>query len=166
MTHKRTTPGPGKYAIGYGKPPSRTRFRKGTSGNPGGRPRGMTAGRATALAIKEAYRPVTVREGDKVITMPAIQAVLRSQIALAAKGNGPAQRALIEVIQTIEREIATPTDAGDLRGGLVERLDAALKRAGKGPNDQAGSPRGDSHTAAMRSARTTLSRVGRKVKSE
>ena len=80
--------------VGYGKPPSRTRFRKGISGNPGGRPRGITAGRATALAIKEAYRPVTVREGDKVITMPAIQAVLRSQIALAAKGNGPARDVL------------------------------------------------------------------------
>jgi len=145
MTRKRKAPGPGKYAIGYGKPPSHSRFRRGASGNPGGRPRGITAGRATALAIKEAYRPVTVREGDKVITMPAIQAVLRSQVALAAKGNGPAQRALIEVIQTIEREIATPTHEGDLPVGLAERLDAALKRVGKGPNDQVGS---EHHAAA------------------
>jgi transposase len=40
---------------------------------PGGRPRGITAGRAMALAIKEAYRLVTVREGDKVLKLPAIQ---------------------------------------------------------------------------------------------
>jgi hypothetical protein len=45
-----------------------------------------------------------VKEGDKVITLPAIQAVLRSQVALAAKGNGPAQRTVIEAIQAIERE--------------------------------------------------------------
>ena len=64
-----------KHKVGYRKPPVHTRFRKGQSGNPGGRPRGMTAGRATALALKEAYRPVNVREGDKVITLPAIQAV-------------------------------------------------------------------------------------------
>jgi hypothetical protein len=34
-------PAPG-YEVGYGKPPMDTRFRKGASGNPGGRPRGIT----------------------------------------------------------------------------------------------------------------------------
>src|SRR5436190_15890897 len=28
------------YAVGYGRPPAETRFQKGSSGNPGGRPRG------------------------------------------------------------------------------------------------------------------------------
>jgi Family of unknown function (DUF5681) len=98
-----------KYTVGYCKPPVHSRFRKGQSGNPGGRPRGMTQGKATALALKEAYRPVIVREGDRVITLPAIQAILRSQVALAAKGNGPAQRAIIEAVQAIERDIAEQT---------------------------------------------------------
>jgi hypothetical protein len=49
---------------------------------------------------------VTVREGDKVLTMPAIHAVLRGPVALADKGNGPAQRTLIETVQAIERELA------------------------------------------------------------
>jgi hypothetical protein len=66
----------------------------------------MRRGRAVALALKEAYRPVKVREGDKVIMLPAIQAILRSQVALAAKGNGPAQRAVIEAVQAIEWDIA------------------------------------------------------------
>ena len=95
----------GDHEVGFGKPPIHSRFRKGKSGNPGGRPRGMTAGRAAALALKEAYRPVTVREGDKILTLPAIQAVLRSQVALAARGNGPAQRTVIEAIHAIEREL-------------------------------------------------------------
>jgi hypothetical protein len=99
--------------VGYGQPPLHTRFKKGQSGNPGGRPRGMTTGRANKLALKEAYRPVTVREGDKILTLPAIQAVLRSQVALAAKGNGPAQRALIEAIQAIEREISAEARVND-----------------------------------------------------
>ena len=73
----------------------------------------MTAGRATALALKELYRPVTVREGDKVITLPAIQAVLRSQVALAAKGNGPAQRALFETAYAIEKAVAAQMAAND-----------------------------------------------------
>ena len=64
----------------------------------------MTAGRAKALALKEAYRLIPVREGEKILTMPAIQVVLRNQVALAAKGSGPAQRAIIEGVQAIERE--------------------------------------------------------------
>ena len=57
---------PGDYPVGYGRPPSHTRFRKGVSGNPGGRPRGMTAVRANRLALQEAYRLIPVREGDEI----------------------------------------------------------------------------------------------------
>ena len=99
------------YAVGYGKPPAHARFRKGVSGNPGGRPRGMAPVPATALALREAYRPIPVREGGKVTTLPAIQAVLRSQVALAIKGNGPAQRAMIAVVQAIEQALAAEAAA-------------------------------------------------------
>jgi hypothetical protein len=92
--------------VGYGRPPVHSRFCKGQSGNPGGRPRGLTAGRAKAMALKEAYRLVTVKTGDKTTKLPALQVILRGQITLAAKGNGPAQRAVIEAVQAIEREAA------------------------------------------------------------
>jgi hypothetical protein len=104
VTRHGKKPAPDDHEVGYGKPPVHTRFRKGQSGNPGGRPRGITAGRANALALKEAYRPVSVREGDKVLRLPAIQAVLRVLVALAAKGNGPAQRTIFEAVRAIEKE--------------------------------------------------------------
>jgi hypothetical protein len=114
MTHPtEKKPPSGEQAVGYGKPPMHSRFRKGVSGNPSGGPRGMTTARAKALALKEAYRPVTVREGDKIVTLPAIQAVLRSQVALGAKGNGSAQRALIAAVQAIEQEFAAQAVAKD-----------------------------------------------------
>jgi Family of unknown function (DUF5681) len=113
MTQDDEKPRRRDYAVGYGKPPTHTRFRKGRSGNPGGRPRGMTARRATALALKELYRLVPVREGDKIIKMPAIQAVLRSKVALAAKGNGPAQRALFELARVLEKEQAAEMAANE-----------------------------------------------------
>jgi Family of unknown function (DUF5681) len=96
---------PRPYEVGYGKPPVHTRFRKGVSGNPSGGSRAQRAARARALALKEAYRLVTVREGDKVTSLPAIQAVMRSQFALAVKGNGPAQRAMIAAIHAMEQEL-------------------------------------------------------------
>src|SRR5258708_1704627 len=113
MTSPDKKPSADEHKVGYAKPPVHTRFSKGQSGNPGGRPRGMTAGRATALALKEAYRLVNVREGDNVTALPAIQAILRSQIALAAKGNGPAQRSVIETVQAIERDIEAQVAAED-----------------------------------------------------
>jgi hypothetical protein len=76
------------------------------SGNPRGGSRKVTLRRARALAMKEAYRLITVREGDKTTRLPAIQAVMRSQVALAAKGNGAAQRAVIAALHLLEQEMS------------------------------------------------------------
>ena len=132
MKKRGRTPESEEYEFGYGKPPSETKFGKGASGNPGGRPRGMTAGRTNQLALKEAYRPVTVREGDKVLTMTAVQAVLRSLVASAAKGCGPAERNFLETVQVIEREGAARVTARHKAKGDTHQtsdLDAARRIA-------------------------------------
>ena len=105
-------PAAGGYEVGYGKPPKDRQFRKGQSGNPDGRPRGMSVARAKALALKEAYRMVRVKEGDRVVSLPALGAILRSLIALAATGNGPAQRFVFAVPDQIEQELAAPSAPG------------------------------------------------------
>jgi hypothetical protein len=104
MTRRSKKPLSGDYKVGYGSPPSNTRFRKGVSGNPKGRPRGVTTARVKKLALQEAYRSIPVREGGEVFFLPAIQAVIRQQLRLAANGNGPAQRALIAMVQIMEQE--------------------------------------------------------------
>ncbi len=129
-TTRKPTPAP--YAVGYGKPPVHTQFRKGQSGNPGGRPRRTAAERAKALALREAYRSVTVREGDKVTALPAIQAVMRAQVALAAKGNGAAQRAIIAAVQAIEQEMVE---------AAASAAREAAQQAAKGPTDYADAAR-------------------------
>src|SRR5215470_11698251 len=102
MTSRKKQSAP--YTVGYRKPPVHTQFLKGQSGNPGGRPRRTASERAKALALREAYRTITVKEGDRARAVPAIQAILRSQIVLAANGNVQAQRAVLEAIQVIEQE--------------------------------------------------------------
>ncbi len=85
MSDEPKDPGDESYEVGYGKPPPHWRFRKGQSGNPGGRPRGMSGGRAMKLVVKEAYRMVRVKEGDRVLSIPALAAVVRSLIARPPK---------------------------------------------------------------------------------
>jgi Family of unknown function (DUF5681) len=95
--------------VGYGKPPVHSRFRKGQSGNPTGKRRHGEAERVEALIWQELYRLLTVREGDAVTKMPVLQAVIRSQIASATKGNVTAQRALLKLAQNIEDARARTT---------------------------------------------------------
>ncbi len=68
------------------------------------------------LALQELFRPVSIREGDRVVKMPAVQAIVRSQIALAAKGNGPAQRAVIELTRALQGEGAAGAPPGSEQG--------------------------------------------------
>jgi Family of unknown function (DUF5681) len=120
MSGKKKPPGP----VGYGRPPVHSRFRKGQSGNPSGKRRPEDAERSKKLIRQEAYRLLTIREGDKVTRMPALRAVLRSQIASAAKGNVAAQRAVIKAAQEIEAE-----ERASRTGGIEKR------KSGKDVND-------------------------------
>jgi uncharacterized protein DUF5681 len=116
------------YDVGYGKPPHHTRFQKGQSGNPGGRPRGSGTERVTQLALDEAYREVAIDEDGEARMMPAIQAVIRAQLAFAAKGNGPAQRAVLKMVQEIETERAAVEAEEAARRAHEARRIAYLRR--------------------------------------
>src|SRR6266576_522087 len=98
----------------YRKPPVAHQFKKGTSGNPNGRPRkravqpgfgalgGVIADRLCGMALDEAIRPVTVREGDRVSEIPAMRALIRTMFRAAAQGDTKAGRQLLEVIARAE----------------------------------------------------------------
>jgi hypothetical protein len=58
--------------------------------------------RLGAMALDEATRPVTVREGDKVSEIPAMQALLRTMFRAAAQGDTKAGRQLLELITRAE----------------------------------------------------------------
>src|SRR5207245_199402 len=75
------------YAVGYGRPPGHSRFKKGRSGNLAGRRRDAQSERASRLLRQEANRMLMLREGDKIEKLPAIRAEMRSLFVSAAKGK-------------------------------------------------------------------------------
>jgi len=74
------------YDIGYGKPPEATRFKKGQSGNPRGRPKkqpkDVAAHMADLLDEKQ-----TVRMNGKAVTMTGNELIARRLMEKALKGD-------------------------------------------------------------------------------
>jgi hypothetical protein len=91
------------------KPGTHTRYIKGQSGNPKGRPRragGPAKLRAAGLSelIKaETERLVSLGENG---SMPALKAVLRSTVISAIKGNPHAQRLVLQITGASEAQAA------------------------------------------------------------
>ena len=96
---------------GMGQP-----FAKGVSGNPAGRPRkrmgtGAPGDRllgsdqpTRAMILEEAYRLVTVRDGDSETEMSANRAMFRSMTEAALKGGTIAKRRWTAMVREAELE--------------------------------------------------------------
>ncbi len=101
--------GAAPYDVGYARPPEGSRFRKGQSGNPRGRPKGaksklprLNEERLKNIILTEAYRTIKIREGEKNVTLSMAEAVLRSISVSAAKGKPRAQRLFTQLLEKTE----------------------------------------------------------------
>src|SRR5947209_1712260 len=90
-----------KYSVGYGKPPLDTRFTKGQSGNPTGRPKG-TLNLATVLQRTLSER-VVVKEKGKWKTISKMQAYVKQLVNKAASGDLRAASQVTEILNSIEQ---------------------------------------------------------------
>jgi hypothetical protein len=108
VTDKDNSP---ELEVGYGRPPEATRFRKGTSGNPNGRPRkAKPASRSFNVAhdptiniiLEEAYRTIKVKDVDTLTEVPTIQAVMRSMVVKALKGDRTTQALFTKLVKEAE----------------------------------------------------------------
>ena len=83
----------GDYEIGYGRPPRRSQFQPGHSGNPNGRPKGQPT--ASEIFLREAARVVRMKVGDKIELISKLEAVFRTLFNLALAGD---QRAISMIL--------------------------------------------------------------------
>ena len=91
---KKPPPSAG-YDIGYGKPPEHSRFQKGQSGNPKGRPKGaLNVGTVLNRTLSE---KVVVMDQGKRRTITKLEAAFKQLVNKAAQGDARALQQLLSL---------------------------------------------------------------------
>ena len=116
-------------AGGYGKPPRRTQFKKGQSGNPKGRPKGAPN---VATAFEEALNePVVVNEGGQRKIVGKIVAIVKQLVNKATQGDARATQQVFKELALLERERSEanppPLTLTDADEQVMQRLAARIR---------------------------------------
>ena len=90
----------GKSEVGYRRPPRHTRFEKGRSGNPRGRPKGGK--NVASVLLDSVHEAVTVREGGRRKNITKLEAMAKQLANKAASGDARASQLLVQMLQASE----------------------------------------------------------------
>ena len=132
-------------AVGYRRPPMKTRFKPGQSGNPGGRrknPRNV----ATAL-IAELQTKVTVRENGQDQKLPKSAAMAKALVARALKGDAKAFGHIMALLPDqfrVPEEAKPAPDISETERAVLERF---ITRKVHERGSRGGSERSNTETA-------------------
>ena len=146
------------YEVGYGRPPKTSRFPKGCSGNPKGRPKG-TRNLKTDL-LDELNEQITLSEGGKAITLSKQRALLKSLMARAIKGDGRAVNALLNLMLRVldpsdEEDTDEPLSADEqaILANLEQRILARAEAQIEGRSKPAGQGRANKISHSLTKAK-------------
>jgi hypothetical protein len=112
------------YEVGYGKPPRHTRFKRGQSGNPRGRPSGSN--NLSTLLSEALNEPVIIAENGGRRKISKCRAIITQLVNRSAKGDLRAAKILLDILQEIERR-TEPASAETSFGPADEKIIAQLK---------------------------------------
>jgi hypothetical protein len=88
------------YEVGYGKPPHHTRFKKGQSGNPRGRPKGSK--NLPTLLSEALNEPVVVAENGRRRKITMRQAIIKQLVKRSATADLRAMKILLDMVRDLE----------------------------------------------------------------
>jgi hypothetical protein len=119
------------YEVGYGKPPPHTRFKKGQSGNPRGRPAG--AKNLKTLLTDALNEPVVVTENGGHRKITKREAIVTQLVNRSATADWRAIKILFDILRDIEvqTEAASPETPASTAAHekVIEQLRARFLKA-------------------------------------
>jgi Family of unknown function (DUF5681) len=129
MPDEKGPPAAGPDRVGYRNPPEYSRFKKGQSGNPRGRPKG-TLNLATVLS-KTLREKVVINEHGQRKVVNKLEAAVKQLVNKSAAGDLAALRQLSALVQSAEEQAAqapvtnAPLSEDDQKvvQGVLERFD-------------------------------------------
>jgi len=120
MTDRK--PKSGDYQVGYRKPPEVTKFKKGQSGNPSGRPR-KKPDMSIHDAVNEALAAgILVTLDGKKTRLPAVKVIGKALVNKALSGDPKA----VKVVLELPKSAPASAPLAGIAGGY-ERLAARLR---------------------------------------
>ena len=118
------------YEVGYGKPPRRTRFQKGQSGNSRGRPGGSK--NLKTLLSEALNEPVIITENGRRRKITKREAIVREVVNRSATPDLRAVKIVFDLLRDIEgqSEPAAPEPSAFTAADeeVIEQLKARLLR--------------------------------------
>ena len=112
-------------SVGYGKPPLHSRFKKGESGNPKGRPKGVK--NLKTDLNEELQERIVIREGPHAVRVSKQRAIVKSLVVRTVKGDARAATTLISLMSRILDFAADPATAEELLNTDEREILAALE---------------------------------------
>ena len=116
-----------EYEIGYRKPPQQSRFKKGQSGNPKGRPR--SSHNSGTLLREILSEPLEVRENGRVRRLTKKELLLRNTVVTAVTGDPRAREFLFNHAPWLQKEFAEPKKSSRSAVEAFERAREILRGA-------------------------------------
>ena len=122
---------PNDNQVGYCRPPEATRFRKGRSGNPKGRPKGSL--NVATVFTKTLREKVVINENGQRKAVTKLEAALKQLVNKAATGDTRALRLLLELARDAEAKQNAGGEQIPIVGELdQEVIEGILKRVQEG----------------------------------
>ena len=118
----------GDETVGYGKPPSHTRFKKGQSGNPRGKPKGVK--NLSTVVVKSLAERVTINEGGQRRKITKLEAATKQLANKAAQGDPRATQFILQLLQMLENRPPAPPPRDVLSDADNEVMQQILARMG------------------------------------
>ena len=98
-------------SVGYGNPPGDTRFKKGVSGNPRGRPKGSR--NIASVFAKTLREKVVINEHGQRKSITKLEAAIKQLVNKAASGDHRSVQLIVSLSREAEaRELSSPARSG------------------------------------------------------